>query len=201
MRVAHDSRVFYFNTLHATPKPSRVGFNKHIVRTFWIRYRILESVVSKVFQFPSLTDSQFPPNSQFGLVPSSLWFRTQFPSSKFYFQSSVFQVPSSKVLKVWVVLSGDANEGQLPLTAADDLSSVASFNKGLKKALNRPLSRGWQRRQTIDPLVLTSAHLASAKVRGILGGWAKSQVHQKRWQWKHLFWCFSRWCIHRAKTD
>ena len=93
MRVAHDSRVFYFNTLHATPKPSRVGFNKHIVRTLWIRNRILESVASKVFQFPSLTDSQFPPNSQFGLVPSSLWFRTQFPSSKFYFQSSVFQVP------------------------------------------------------------------------------------------------------------
>ena len=143
----------------------------------------MESVASKVFQFPSLAASQFPPNSQFGLVPSSLWFRTQFHSSKFYFQSSVFQVPSSKVLKVWVVLSGDANEGQLPLTAADDLSSVASFNKGLKKALNRPLSRGWQRRQTIDPLVLTSAHLASAKVRGILGGWAKSQVHQKRWQW------------------
>ena len=180
MRVAHDSRVFYFNTLHATPKPSRVGFNKHIVRTLWIRNRILESVASKVFQFPSLTDSQFPPNSQFGLVPSSLWFRTQFPSSKFYFQGSVFQVPSSKVLKVWVVLSGDANEGQLPLTAADDLSSVASFNKGLKKALNRPLSRGWQRRQTIDPLVLTSAHLASAKVRGIVGGWAKCQVHQKK---------------------
>ena len=109
MRVAHDSRVFYFNTLHATPKPSRVGFNKHIVRTLWIRNRILESVASKVFQFPSLTDSQFPLNSQFGLVPSSIWFRTQFPSSKFYFQGSMFQVPSSKVLEVWVVLSGDAN--------------------------------------------------------------------------------------------
>ena len=185
MRVAHDSRVFYFNTLHATPKPSRVGFNKHIVRTLWIRNRILESVASKVFQFPSLTDSQFPLNSQFGLVPSSIWFRTQFPSSKFYFQGSVFQfkfqVPRCWKSGLFCLVTPTA--GQLPLTAADDLSSVASFNKGLKKALNRPLSRGWQRRQTIDPLDLTSAHLASAKVRGILGGWAKSQVHQKRWQW------------------